>query len=781
MSEIRGDGLYVRQVIDDWVEHTNHQFNIMFGRNNGACYANDSWLPAHINNYKHPMHFKSTGNGTSATTPLEGIWLDIAKCFCFKILLADKKSYRPGAIIYVFRNLRHYLEETGVPIHKVDATTLESFCLSDSFKNWVHVIVKTIHTEFSRRNIWNFRFENPKSGSKKRYAGESEIDDLRQRIICLLRLYDQIDDVNESGQFLFSDTEKMAICFMMLCFAAPVRYNEILSLHKDSLINVDQYQSASNKAGEDTYPYWVIYERGSKGADSKAKIVIAQMIETTRDCFKRILSFNENRRAFTAHYESNPSQFLFVNGIEKHEFYTNKELGLLGVGNQKVECRNIYKNDFINNLRTPKYKYENTGVRDQTSKRWIYKKVKDYWRSDVNEVISPGYVQVAPENQAFSTWMGYFKNEYTKSIRNLSTTQTPFQHKVSEALFLSADSKRTRFAALPCVTCNFGRYFGSSTEIKNLFKKAGITYIDQNKKVATPSISSHEIRHWLSSEAKRSNKLSDDLVNLWTGRKDIRQIDNYQHLTDPEKALLLDIPTSAFHSISFEGTADQSGSFALMIYGDQNELLSTMELLRERQYIESLNSNGKIVNVTPWGWCSHSAYTLPCIKLKESKCVGCGELWVVKGDEKTNRYLSEKNEKAKHMMIAQAKYLLKNRHLFADDERLVMHIEMLIDKYARDHDKQTLGELSDFILDHFEEIDAIKDNPSLRSIADTAWIIRGFCRLIANPKVAVGAGIRYEGHGRHFGTELPGLVRAIEASGVDTATLLQEQPIKFLR
>lgn len=114
-------------------------------------------------------------------------------------------------------------------------------------------------------------------------------------------------------------------------------------------------------------------------------------------------------------------------------------------------------------------------------------------------------------------------------------------------------------------------------------------------------------------------------------------------------------------------------------------------------------------------------------------------------------------------------------------ERLVLHIELLLDKYARDHDKEALGELSDFILDHFEEIDAIKENPSLQNIADAAWIIRGFCRLIDAHYVEVGAGIRYEGRERHFGTDLPGMARAIAARGVDAEKLLHEQPIKFLR
>ena len=63
--------------------------------------------------------------------------------------------------------------------------------------------------------------------------------------------------------------------------------------------------------------------------------------------------------------------------------------------------------------------------------------------------------------------------------------------------------------------------------------------------------------------------------------------------------------------------------------------------------------------------------------------------------------------------------------------------------------------LADFIIDRFSEIKQIKDNNSLLEMADRAWIIRGFCRLLDSPSVEIGAGIRYDGENGNLQRKLP--------------------------
>ncbi|MDZ4051222.1 MAG: hypothetical protein U1D54_13825 [Limnobacter sp.] len=768
--------------VSGWVADIKRQFELRYGQNDGACFDNDAWLPHHLNNYKFPMYFKGQRSSEGIDKPSiknGDIWLNITKCICFKALLTDKKSYRPAAIITACRQLSEYLGETGQNPWELTASDLQLFCLNGGVQDWAWPTVKAIHLELSIRGVWNFRYNSPipEKSTKKRYKDDSEVEDLRERVICLLKLYDQIDSKREDGTNLFVELEQMAICFMMLCFAAPVRYNEVISLTVDALLNVQDYAKASTRSSDETYPYWVLFERGSKGAESKAKVVIAQMIETARDCFKRITQMNAKRRAFVAHYESNPSTLFLTNGVGKEDFYLIEELELLGVANSKRGAKNLYSNTGFANLVDKKYRYLNTGIRGEDG-RFIYEKINNYHR--VSAKGAKGGRMVFPCDKILSIWMTEFQKEMDVCLRQLSTPKTTYKRKLHEALFLSPDSHSTRFAALPSVPSNMGTFFGKNVD-NNLFAKAGITYIDKSGKLATPTISSHEIRHWLTNEARRSNKLSDDLVNLWTGRKDINQLSAYQHLSEEERAELLDIPTSAFHQIAVKTDVGDSGSFALQVRPQRDEMLNTLELLRERHFVQTSNDNGQVVNVTPWGWCSHETYELPCIKLKQSKCVGCGDLWVVKGDSKSNEYLFDKNEKSKEMMLAQAKYLLKNRHLYPDDERLVMHIQQLVDKYARNFDRAHLDEISDFILDNFEQIKGISENASLSSVADTAWIIRGFCRLIVDPSVEVGAGIRYEGRDRYYGAELPGITRALSEHGVDTKALLKESPILFMR
>lgn len=706
-----------------------------------------------------PKGSKPGGKLFDSIEALEEPYNSLAKCIAYEQLLLGGGTIGCYSVVQMLRCIRDLCDSSGSDItdlteQEVDAIIRDEALHTQVAFGWLYQKMYEWHFwTFKRPVIFSSNFS--KREAKGKIKSQAAFEDLTSRVVGLFEAYDRIDEKSSDGQDLFSVRQKMAICGAMLLFCAPTRKNELLAMKQDCLIDISSYMIDSH-AGQESHVYYALWQKGSKGGDTGAKQVLGSMINTARDCIARIKESNRERRAQLKILEQNDgffppnkdSNFLSSGLISWNEFACHTHLAR---GSGEAELKNRAGGD-INHARERR--------KDVDSRTSLY-----------------------PLSEA----MVYAKESFEKTLLTarllVSTSKEKYSGEISDLLFLVEDrlyaetdaGRGGTYSGIPQILAydTFAFEF-SAKNPDSIFKKAGIRYVTPDGVEKTVYINAHEPRHWLTTLAKGSN-LTDVLVNKWTRRKTLNQIGAYQWLTKEEEALLLSNVGSTFESITLTKSPSEPG-FELRAKSDSSSDIKTLATLRKDGYIVKKNDRERVVNVSPFGLCDEDVYDSPCAKLKQSKCIGCGTLWVIKGDPVTNSYIQEKWKEAQSLMLAQARYLYEKRHFIDDEERLYEHLEVMLDKYARTKSKEELGDVADFILERFKEIPLISENNSLFEMADRAWILRGFCRLLDDPTIEYGAGIRYEGgyHGAARDLPMPTAALALEEQGFKPEKLLTE-------
>jgi hypothetical protein len=147
--------------------------------------------------------------------------------------------------------------------------------------------------------------------------------------------------------------------------------------------------------------------------------------------------------------------------------------------------------------------------------------------------------------------------------------------------------------------------------VASIFSRMGFTEPD-----GSPiQITTHQFRHWLNTLAHRGGMSQIDIAK-WSGRKDIRQNQAYDHMTGGEllemtRALTQDDPR---------------------LFGSLAELAAQAPVSRS----EFMELQFPTAHVTEIGFCIHDYTMLPCQKHRD--CINCTEHICVKGDQqKTER------------------------------------------------------------------------------------------------------------------------------------------------
>ena len=150
-------------------------------------------------------------------------------------------------------------------------------------------------------------------------------------------------------------------------------------------------------------------------------------------------------------------------------------------------------------------------------------------------------------------------------------------------------------------------------------------------------INTHSFRHLLNTIAQRGG-LSELDIAIWSGRKDIKQNRDYNHVTPDEMLAIIDKEV---------GTPNMMGPLA--------EAFEKLPVSRE----DFLKMKFPTAHTTEFGFCIHDFTMLPC--QKHGDCINCTEQICIKGDKaKTARIrsafeiVSEQVEKARSAIKDQA-------------------------------------------------------------------------------------------------------------------------------
>ncbi|MGE5546441.1 MAG: hypothetical protein ACM33T_06065 [Solirubrobacterales bacterium] len=128
-------------------------------------------------------------------------------------------------------------------------------------------------------------------------------------------------------------------------------------------------------------------------------------------------------------------------------------------------------------------------------------------------------------------------------------------------------------------------------------------------------MTSHQFRHWLNTLAHRGGLSQLDIAK-WSGRKDVRQNQAYDHMTSDELLAMV-------RTLSDDDER---------LFGSLAELTSKAPMSRD----EFLALEFPTAHITPYGFCIHDYTMLPCQTHRD--CINCNEHVCVKGDrQKTAR------------------------------------------------------------------------------------------------------------------------------------------------
>ncbi|GEM73451.1 DNA-binding protein [Sphingomonas aquatilis NBRC 16722] len=190
-----------------------------------------------------------------------------------------------------------------------------------------------------------------------------------------------------------------------------------------------------------------------------------------------------------------------------------------------------------------------------------------------------------------------------------------------ERLFVSfANQHHAKRATIPCLL-----EITSDQQVRDFLggrRENGRTVIQSgfSRLLNRPHLSarSHQFRHWLNTLAQ-SGGLEQQLIARWSGRDDLEQNAEYDHLTPTELAAAVREPLAK--------------GMAIGVLADIHTKLEPVEREGFRDVIVAT------AHVTEIGFCIHDWNTAPCPEF--GACSTCASFVFVKGDEKHRRRTEE--------------------------------------------------------------------------------------------------------------------------------------------
>lgn len=171
------------------------------------------------------------------------------------------------------------------------------------------------------------------------------------------------------------------------------------------------------------------------------------------------------------------------------------------------------------------------------------------------------------------------------------------------------------------IYCRLGSH--SIYGVASIFDRHGFTEPDGSHiRVAT-----HQFRHYLNTLAQAGGLSQLDIAK-WSGRKDIRQNDVYDHLSAKEMLSQIQAAVGEHH----------------MMFGPLANLPKTVLIPRD----EFARLKVPTAHTTEFGYCIHDFTMSPCQQFRD--CLNCEEQVCIKGDIERTARLKQRLAETKHLL-----------------------------------------------------------------------------------------------------------------------------------
>lgn len=409
-----------------------------------------------------------------------------------------------------------------------------------------------------------------------------------------------------------------------ILLSAPDRINEVLLLREAcERREVDSQQQ--ERVGLEWYP--------AKGAEPMIKWIVPSMSGVVVEAIARIRRHTEEARKVARWYENHPDEIYLANedldNLREQQWLSMRDVTdiLFADAVERTTARNWCVDQ---------------GVPLHRRGKMVYVRFEDL-ETAVLRRLPPGF-----------------------PVMNDKTGL-----KYSEALFITlfntlhATGARFRCIIEPIGQGHIYNRLGarSTTGVQSIFDRCGLFEED-----GTPiRVSSHQFRHYLDTLAQMGGMSQLDIAK-WSGRKDIRQNDTYDH--EPTQSLLARVRN---------------------LMGD-NERMSGPVVTTSQQILIPRDEFGRLkiptAHTTDFGYCVHDYAMSPCQVHQD--CLNCDEHVCIKGEA----------EKEKRLRQAHA----ENTLLLERAEQAVADGEYGAAKWAEDHR---------YVLTRIEALLAVIDNPAV--------------------------------------------------------------------
>ena len=369
-------------------------------------------------------------------------------------------------------------------------------------------------------------------------------------------------------------------CFAALAMTAPVRCAEVLTLPVNCLTSA----TSSAEKADSTGLSW----RPAKGAEAKTNFCIGpDQSSVAREAVRRLLELGRAARLAAGWYEKNPSDLYLPPG---YEHLRGRPLTLV----------------------------EMSAIRGRNSVPRACKAPEVFGTTGI-------VGKVRPEDDRLGSgqdWAGLYsfaefeRHTLSRLSRHFPLADRSSGLKFSEALFclpqniLRANAITEQFAPQMMTFSMIHHQLGANP--------GGRTVFSRNRKLNDNGepfkITSHQFRHLLNTLAQ-SKHLSQNLIAFWSGRRDARQNEWYNHL--PQEAYI-----EAYTKLD-------AGAPVLNLDGPLETKAQQSRRHNATNRKSALQTELHAVHVTRYGLCRHDYALAPCPRDKD--CINCGEHLFTKG------------------------------------------------------------------------------------------------------------------------------------------------------
>lgn len=360
----------------------------------------------------------------------------------------------------------------------------------------------------------------------------------------------------EPGDILVS-----SVC-AILC-SAPDRINELLLLPE----NCEVRQPNGGNGEHFGLRWWP-----AKGADPMVKWVVSSMSEVVQDAICRIRRLTNEARTVARWYEQNPTKIYLPSELEHlrvQEWLTFREVADV-----------LYSEEVAL-----------TGARD-----WCKQNI-----AVPGSGAKEGSVRFAELEAAVLKWLP----------RGFPVMVEETGLRYSEALFvILRNGVEARKSPFRCIIEPVGQgliwnRLGARADQKSIFDRAGFTEEDGS----SIHVTTHQFRHYLNTLAQAGGLSQLDIAK-WSGRKDVRQNEAYDH--ESNESLLARVR---------EAVGDDTRMFGPLAAASRKNLIPRDEFARLKV---------PTAHITEFGYCIHDYVMAPCQMHRD--CINCGEQVCIKGE-----------------------------------------------------------------------------------------------------------------------------------------------------